>query len=76
MKTLYVANPQQPLPRLEVFPMPTPLTSEEQALVALANRNLGDNTQPFARNQTQPVEPLRIAVIQIPPLNPPDNGGN
>ncbi|HTA85962.1 MAG TPA: hypothetical protein VK729_06800 [Silvibacterium sp.] len=76
VKTLYVANPQQPLPRLEVFPTPTPLTSEEQALVALANRNLGDNTQPFARNQTQPVEPLRIAVIQIPPLNPPDNGGN
>jgi hypothetical protein len=76
VKTLYVANPEQPLARLEVFPTPTPLTSEEQALVALANRNLGDITQSFARNQTQPVEPLRIAVIQIPPLNPPDNGGN
>jgi hypothetical protein len=76
VKTMYVANPQQPLPRLEVFPTPTPLTSEEQALVALANRNLGDITQSFARNQTQPVQPLGIAAIQIPPLNPPDNGGN
>ncbi|MGA7313011.1 MAG: hypothetical protein WBX22_03490 [Silvibacterium sp.] len=74
VKTMYVANPQQPLPRLEVFPTPTHLTSEEQALVGLANRNLGDITQSFARNQTQPVEPLRIAAIQIPPLNPPDNG--
>jgi hypothetical protein len=75
-KITHAAIPPRPLPRLEVFPTPTPLTSEEQALVALANRNPGDITQSFARNQTQPVEPLRIAAIQIPPLSPPDNGGN
>jgi hypothetical protein len=76
-KAIRVAVPkQQPLPRLEVFPTPTPLTREEQALVALANRNPGDITQSLARSHTQPVEPLHIAAIQIPPLNPPDKSGN
>ena len=68
----------QVLPRLEVFPTPAPLSPQEQALLALVNRNSQDLaqqiTQPAA--QPQPVEPLRIAAIHISPLNPPDNNSN
>jgi hypothetical protein len=74
-------SPQPALPKREVFPTPTPLSHEEQALVALVNRDTHDSkelaqqiTQPAL--QGQPLEPLRIAAIHIPPLNPPDNGNN
>jgi hypothetical protein len=76
VKATYAAIPQQPLPRLEVFPTPASLSPQEQALAVLANRNLDNITQTVAKSQTQPVEPLRIATIQIPPLVPSDNGGN
>ena len=72
---------QPPLPRQDVFPTPIPLSREEQAVVALVNRDSADSkelarqiTQPVS--QGQPIEPLRIAAIHIPPLNPPDNGDN
>ncbi len=75
------APTQPPLPRQDVFPTPIPLSREEQAVVALVNRDSPDSkelarqiTQPVS--QGQPVEPLRIAAIHIPPLNPPDNGDN
>jgi len=71
------------LPRQNVFPTPVPLSREEQAVVALVNRDSPDSkelarqiTQPDAQGQPQPIEPLRIAAIHIPPLNPPDNGDN
>ena len=71
---------QPPLPRQEVFPTPTPLSPEEQALVALVNRDpekvARRVAQPGDANQPQPIEPLRIAAIHIPPLTPPDNGDN
>lgn len=67
-----------PLPKLEVFPTPTPLSPQEQALADLVNRTpkeiAQEITQPAA--QPHPVEPLRVAAIHIPPLNPSDNGGN
>jgi hypothetical protein len=74
-----IKNP--PLPRLEVFPTPTPLSPGEQALVVLVNRNSRDSrslAQQITRPdpQGQPIEPLRIAAIHIPPLNPPDNDNN
>jgi len=70
----------EPLPKQEVFPTPTPLTKEEQALVALVNRNPGNITQSIAETQKQPVEPLTIAAIRIPLLDsstnsPSDKGG-
>jgi hypothetical protein len=65
------------LPKREVFPTPTPLTPQEQALAALVNRNPGDISQSIAKTeQQQPIEPLRIAAIHIPPLNLPENGEN
>jgi hypothetical protein len=60
------------LPKQEVFPAPTPLTPQEQALAALATRNPGNISQAVAEAQKQPIEPLEIAAIQIQPLNPPD----
>jgi hypothetical protein len=63
----------EPLPRLDVFPTPTPLSPEEQALIDLVNRNPGQVAQSAARNleqmQEQMVEPLDVAAIHIPPLN-------
>jgi hypothetical protein len=69
-----------PLPRREVFPTPIPLTAQEQAF--LGNRRLGDvPAQEISAQTVQsvphgPVEPIHIAAIHIPPLNPPDNGNN
>jgi len=71
-----IALERPPLPKLEVFPTPTPLSPEEQALVILVNRDPKEITQSATSNQGQTAEPLRIAAIQIPPLNPPDNGRN
>jgi hypothetical protein len=69
------------LPRQDVFPTSIPLSPQEQALVALVNRDSPDSkdlaqqiTQPDS--QGQPIELLRIAAIHIPPLNPPDHGDN
>jgi hypothetical protein len=59
------------LPKQEIFPTPTPLTPQEQALAALAS-NPGNVSRSVAAAQKQSVEPLEIAAIRIKPLNPPD----
>ena len=64
------------LPKQEVFPTPTPLTPQERALAALVNHNPGDIRESVAETEQQPIEPLRIAAIHIPPLNPPEKGEN
>jgi hypothetical protein len=64
------------LPKQEIFPTPTPLTPQEQALADLANRNPGSVSQSVSKAEKQPVEPLEIAAIQIQPLNPPGKGQN
>ncbi|HZD48600.1 MAG TPA: hypothetical protein VE178_07625 [Silvibacterium sp.] len=76
-----VSRPAEPqLPRLEVFPTPTALSSEERALLTAAHGNPervpGQLTQSATGLDRQSVEPLHIATIEIPPLNPPRNGGN
>ena len=65
------------LPRREVFPTPATLTPEEQALLKLGNRRLGEVPGQTIQSATQdPVQPIHIAAIEIPPLNPPDNDTN
>ena len=78
LRTVPAAPPLQPLPRQEVFPTPAPLTPQEQALLMLANSNSQKLAEEAAKPaaQPQPIEPLHIAAIHIPPLNPPDNGNN
>jgi len=68
------------LPRRDVFPTPSPLTAEEQAVLKLGNRGLGEVPAQEVRAQTiqsvpeEPVDPIHIAAIHIPLLNPPDSG--
>jgi len=81
-KSIPTVVPMSPsLPRQDVFPTSIPLSPQEQALVALVNRDSPDSkalaqeiTQPDA--QGQPIELLRIAAIYIPPLNPPHSDNN
>lgn len=64
-----------PLPKLDTFPSPQPLTDEEQALVALQNHAPASRQQ-LLDAQTHLSEPVSIANIEIPPLDPPVQGGN
>ena len=60
------------LPKLDVFPTPQPLTAEEQALVAFAVRAPESERRSFIEAQKQAEAPLRIAAIEIPPLDSTD----
>jgi hypothetical protein len=60
------------LPKLDVFPTPQPLTAEEQALVAFAVSAPESERRSFIEAQKQAEAPLRIAAIEIPPLDSTD----
>lgn len=69
----------QPLPKLDVFPTPTPLSAEERALVAMAQRDPKQAEQALTMPEEKPstpleIKPLTIAAIEISPLNAPDKG--
>ena len=70
------ASIEPPLPRQDVFPTPTPPSPEERALAVIVNRNPEEVAQAGETSQPKLIEPLRIAAIHIPPLNPPANGDN
>ena len=70
------ATKATPLPKLDVFPMPQPLSPEEQALAVFAARASETERQSLIEARTQADAPIRIAAIEIQPLNPPDHGGN
>ncbi|GGH16406.1 hypothetical protein [Silvibacterium dinghuense] len=82
LQTERIANPvSEPLPKLDVFPTPTPLSPEEQALAAMAQRNPQQAQQAMTMPEHKPIEPLNvkpvmIAAIRIPPLNPSDTDEN
>ena len=59
-----------PLPKLDVFPTPKPLTAEERALLAVAAKAPPQARQAIVEAQEQNKEPLHIAAIHIPPLEP------
>jgi hypothetical protein len=63
-----------PLPKLDVFPTPKPLTPEEQALVGVAAQTPQPIREALVQAQSQDDSPVRIAAIHIPPLEPPDSG--
>lgn len=65
-----------PLPKLDVFPTPRPLSPEEQALVAFATRVPEQQRKAVLEAQQQDNAPLSIAAIKIPPLATPDEGKN
>jgi hypothetical protein len=70
------ATTATPLPKLDVFPMPQPLSPEEQALAVFAARASEAERQSLIKSREQSDAPIRIAAIEIQPLNPLGNGGN
>ncbi|MDE3186780.1 MAG: hypothetical protein KGM96_04560 [Acidobacteriota bacterium] len=71
-----VAAKKAPLPKLDVFPTPQPLTPQEQALVAFATQAPAPERKALLEMQKQMSEPIRIAAIHIPPIEPPAPGAN
>jgi hypothetical protein len=67
-----VAGRNAPLPKLDVFPTPQPLTAEERALVVIATQTPVPLRKALVEAQSQPDAPLHIAEINIPPIKPPD----
>ncbi len=61
-------------PKLDVFPAPAPLSSQEQALVRFVAATSEVQHTDLMQAQQQAVEPLRIAAISIPPIEPPSEG--
>lgn len=75
-QSVAIAAKSAPLPKLDVFPTPQPLTPEEQALVAFVRQAPASEHQALLEEQEKKNEPLRIAAIHIPPLEPPEQDGN
>jgi len=73
--TALAAKPA-PLPKLDVFPTPRPLTPEEQALAEFAAQATKSERESFLKAQQQADAPLHIAAIHIEPLEPPSPGAN
>jgi len=57
-----------PLPKLEQFPAPTPLTQEERALMAFVHRDPKEAEQVFGELRKQADQPIEIQPIEIAPL--------
>ncbi|MFZ0746452.1 MAG: hypothetical protein WAM85_18740 [Terracidiphilus sp.] len=75
-RPVVLAAKSAPLPKLDVFPTPQPLSPEERALVMFAARAPERERQSLIEAQKQSDEPLRIEAINIPPLDPPTQGAN
>ncbi|MGD0729616.1 MAG: hypothetical protein ABR956_00025 [Terracidiphilus sp.] len=65
-----------PLPKLDVFPTPQPLTPEEQAAAISTFQIPATEFRAVIVAQKQEDAPLSIAAIDIQPLEPPDIVGN
>ncbi len=63
-----------PLPKLDVFPTPQPLTADERALVLVVTQTPLPAREALVEAQSLDAQPVRIAEIHIPPLEPPDQG--
>ena len=57
-----------PLPKLDVFPTPQPLTPEERAFVVLITQTPTPVRNALLAAQEQDDAPVHIAAIHIPPL--------
>jgi hypothetical protein len=64
-----------PVPKLDVFPSPQPLTPQERVLVTAATRGSETEREALLEAAKPPSDaPLAIADLSIPPLVPPDEG--
>ena len=65
-----------PLPKLDVFPTPTPPSTEERALVVVANTGPASRRDALIESQQPTDAPLSIAALNLPPLAVPGEGEN
>jgi len=63
----------QPLPKLDTFPAPQPLTPEEQALYAFATQVPEKQRQAVLEAQKRDDAPLSLSAIRITPLEISEN---
>jgi hypothetical protein len=63
-----------PLPQLDVFPAPQPLSAQEQALLALATAPSDTARENLIASQRALNAPLQISAIEIPPITMPNEG--
>jgi hypothetical protein len=64
----------RPLPKLDIFPTPQPLTPAERALIQFAERTPVAERKALIEAQQQPDRPLNIAAIRIQPIEMPELG--
>lgn len=62
------------MPKLDIFPTPVPLSSEEKALVDFAAAASAAQRQDLTATWQPADEPIHIAEISIPSINPPAEG--
>jgi hypothetical protein len=61
-------------PKQDVFPLPQPLSPEEQALIAMATAPASSARENLIASQRQLDAPLEIPTINIAPITKPDPG--
>lgn len=72
--TAQAASKTPLLPKLDVFPTPRPLTTEECSLALVATQAPASLRQALLDAQADDIPPLHIASTHIPPLDAPDQG--
>jgi hypothetical protein len=65
----------QPLPKLDVFPTPTPLTRQERALAVYIAHTPQTEQAALAQSEQEPM-PVTVASMHVMPLEAPDSGAN
>lgn len=65
-----------PLPKLDVFPTPQPLTEQEQALLFYAQQAPTAQLQALSEAQARDEDPFPVATVHIPAFEPPAEGKN
>jgi hypothetical protein len=70
------AEAENHLPRMEVFPMPRPLSAEEQALVAFTRDVPAKVQQQVIEAQKHVGDPIVIAELKIAPLDDGEKQGS
>jgi hypothetical protein len=66
----HITHKPAPLPKLDVFPTPRPLSPEEQAMVRFVATMPPSEIQAMQKAQQQQDQPLHIAAIVIQPIKP------
>jgi hypothetical protein len=71
-----LASRSAPLPKLEIFPTVRPLSPQEETLVNFAAQASKSERESLVSAQQEGEAPLRVAAIEIKPLEPPAAGAN